>query len=105
YVGTIDRGQRHDNQQGMNGERAEEIIACTLYQLHPGIEIDDGNWNENAALIAEMRNEVESILDKYDAIIDTASKLTLASNDHTFNCDCSSCVSWEKLNELLVQDE
>lgn len=55
YVGTTDRGDRHDNVTGFDGSRDDEIVAATLYQLNPGIDHESGKWDENAALIVHAR--------------------------------------------------
>lgn len=53
YVGTVYRGRGHDNQYGMaDGERAGEVVACTLLQDPRLIDIADGRWDENTRLIA-----------------------------------------------------
>ena len=68
YVGTVDRGDRHDAQTGMDGSRAGEIVAVTLYQLHPGIAHDAGRWDEDADLIANAPSDLRHLLERVELL-------------------------------------
>ena len=53
YVGTVDRGGRHDHKQGMSDGREDEIIAITLVQASntPACH-ESEKWDENTDFIA-----------------------------------------------------
>ena len=58
YIGTVDRGDGHDNSVGIGGDddRSAEIVAVTLHQLMPRIDHASQLWDENAAAIAHEHN-------------------------------------------------
>jgi len=63
YVGTNSRGwPRHDQQVGMNGERAEETIAITLLQYPRVADVADERWDENADFIAHAREDIPKLI-------------------------------------------
>ncbi len=64
YVGTVDRGQNHDNQKGFarDSPRDDEIIAVTLHQLMPRIDHATELWEENAIFIAQARTAMPRLI-------------------------------------------
>lgn len=61
YVGTKDRNwPKHDQEIGMDGSRAEETVAITLYQI-PTL-IDNERCDENTNFIAHAREDVPALV-------------------------------------------
>lgn len=83
YVGTVDRGQMHDNARGFSFDspRQQEIIAVTLYQLMPRIDHDSELWDENADFIANARADMPRLLDEITRLAGRVAELEAESSE------------------------
>lgn len=64
YVGTVDRGEMHDMEQGatLRADRSGEVVAMILLQEPRLADHADGRWDENADLIANAPTDIAALL-------------------------------------------
>ena len=64
YVGTVDRGDRHDNRRGMapGTPRFGEVVAITLIQTPLLAAHESDLFGENAAMIAHARTDIPALV-------------------------------------------
>jgi hypothetical protein len=87
YVGTKNRGDRHDNQIGMDGRRSGEIVAATLIQHPIRLCHESEQWDEDAEFIATIHNAWPIISDELKRLRDTNEMLVGALKIASADCD------------------